>query len=296
MGRKKKKNKRPFKHKFNVINKWDEKFDRDTILYNLGFKNYDSYIASDLWRKDIRPKVKKKYEGVCQSCKIKMQGNGVTQVVHHRKYTEANMGGESLDGLILVCKKCHDSAHQINFAGTKYIRSLVETNDELDRPKQPRTEQIKKQKAKKASKKLITPEKKLKTKDSIYGRVVTYRQWKRYGLAKCRVIGCNKRVGKRNNAEKSICRICREKAEPKRKAYREQHLESRKKLEMVSCEGCDIQILNNKYLCKACVRKFKEEYEANIEAKLEGVVSEDFIKYEFMIVEKNNKRNVEVFT
>ena len=287
MGRKKKKNKRPFKHKFNVINKWDEKFDRDTILYDIGFKNYDSYIASDLWRKDIRPKVKKKYEGVCQSCKIKMQGNGVTQVVHHRKYTEANMSGESLDDLMLVCKKCHDNAHQINFAGTKYIRSLAETNDELDRPKQPRTEQIKKPKS---SRRLTTPEEKLKTKKSIHGRVVTYRQWKRHGQAKCRVVGCDRRVGRRNKAKKSICRICREKVEPELKKRREQKLEYLKTLKMVSCEGCDIQIRNNKYLCKGCVRKFQEEYEANMEAKLEGVVSEDFIKYEFMIVEKNNHK------
>tara|TARA_Y100000356_G_scaffold45882_1_gene36122 strand:- start:82 stop:963 length:882 start_codon:yes stop_codon:yes gene_type:complete len=293
MGRKKKKNKRPFKHKFNVINKWDEKFDRDTILYDLGFKNYASYIASDLWRKDIRPKVKKKYEGVCQSCKIKMQGNGVPQVVHHRKYTEANMSGESLDGLMLVCKKCHDNAHQINFAGTKYIRSLAETNDELDRPKQPRTEQIKKSTG---NTRPTIPEEKLKTKGSPYGRVIAYRQWKRLGRAECRVVGCDRRVGRRNKAKKSICRICREKAKPELKKRKKQTLEHRKTLKMVSCEGCDIQILNNKYLCKGCVRKFQEEYEENMEAKLQGVVSEDFIKYEFMIVEKNNKRNTKVFT
>ena len=224
------------KGKRKVINNWDEKFDRETILYDMGFKSYKAYMGSTLWIREIRPQVKKKYGGVCQSCNLEMNGTNVPQVVHHREYTKAVLSGESIEGLMLVCKKCHDMAHTQIFGDTSYIRSLTETNEELDRPKAQRSKQISKyanrpRYCRQVKRKTPQTDKDgIKTKFMKCGlKVQQYRQWKKMGSNTCRVVGCDKSVGRRGRRtppSRSICKRCK-KPIKKEELSRKETLEER---------------------------------------------------------------------
>ena len=149
-GKKKKKKKRSrTRNKKKIIyNEWKQISLRQKILDEIGFDSYEEYMSSDLWRKKIRPKVKERFKGVCQSCKLEMQDKGVQQIVHHREYTKANLDGDTIEGLTLVCKTCHSRAHQYTTDEVIVIRSLEKTNEWLDKPK-PKTRTEKPRKSKK---------------------------------------------------------------------------------------------------------------------------------------------------
>ena len=220
MRKRKKRGKRKGKRK--IVSNWDEKFDRETILYDMGFKSYKAYMGSTLWIREIRPQVKKKYGGVCQSCNLEMNGTNVPQVIHHRKYTKAILSGESIEGLMLVCKQCHDEAHRQTFDSYLYIRSLKETNEELDKPKNQRSKQISKY-ANKPKYRRPTKRKAPQTDEKIqikyykrYGKYAhKFQQWKRMGLNTCRIVDCDKLVtnnggGRRKvSPRRSICKKCK---------------------------------------------------------------------------------------
>ena len=196
---KKKKNKRSRKRnkKRTVYNEWNEIPSRQKILDEIGFDSYEEYMSSDLWLKKIRPQVKEKFKGVCQSCKLEMQGKGVRQIVHHREYTKANLDGDTIEGLTLVCQSCHSRAHQYTTDEVIVIRSLEKTNEWLDKPK-PKTT-IRKTKPK-------------PTKSKGAGK---QKQWR-----KCS--GCGVRMKK-----KKLCKSCRQESRQnsKYKAHEENRVE-----------------------------------------------------------------------
>jgi hypothetical protein len=186
---KKKKNKRSRKRnkKKIIYNEWKEVSSRQKILDEIGFDSYEEYMSSDLWRKKIRPKVKERFKGVCQSCKLEMQGKGVQQIVHHREYTKANLDGDTIEGLTLVCKTCHSRAHQYTTDEVIVIRSLEKTNEWLDKPK-PKTN------IKKTKSKPIKPK-----------RVGKKKEWR-----KCS--GCGVRMKK-----KGLCKTCKQESRQRHK-------------------------------------------------------------------------------
>lgn len=72
---------------------------RNQILKRVGFKNYQDYLASDLWAK-IRARQLRKHVS-CFICR-----DPATQV-HHGKYTLLNLLGHSERDLFSVCCDCH---------------------------------------------------------------------------------------------------------------------------------------------------------------------------------------------
>lgn len=77
---------------------------RDAIIHELGFDNYAEYLKSDLWY-DIR-RTAIASQGQCRICAH--QGSLGNQLQpHHRKYTRANLRGENLEHIVVLCRKCH---------------------------------------------------------------------------------------------------------------------------------------------------------------------------------------------
>ena len=75
--------------------------ERNDFIRSLGFESYAAYLASDLWA-GIRRRVLKKSRR-CWVCKRRRRA----KQVHHERYTEANLKGESLAGLRPICPGCH---------------------------------------------------------------------------------------------------------------------------------------------------------------------------------------------
>lgn len=65
---------------------------------------YDEHMKSDYWRK-IRFQVRERDKHKCRHC-----GSGMNLVCHHITYE--NLGNESLDDLLTLCKRCHYNVHQ----------------------------------------------------------------------------------------------------------------------------------------------------------------------------------------
>jgi len=79
--------------------------ERQRNLAVLGFKEYDGYLRSALW-KSIRQQV------LCgQNC-VRCQSRRAL-ALHHSSYDLATMRGERLDTLIAVCRGCHKKAEQL---------------------------------------------------------------------------------------------------------------------------------------------------------------------------------------
>lgn len=90
---------------------------RNFVLAQYGYKDYNAYLRSDLWR-TIRAKVLLNGKCVC--------GKKPNQV-HHKTYTEANLLGETTRGLIALCGDCH---YGIEFSEERKC-SLGEANHNL---------------------------------------------------------------------------------------------------------------------------------------------------------------------
>lgn len=96
------------------------KSQRKYVLEAYGFKDYKTYLQSDLWQ-SIRSKVLK--ENPFCSCGCGAKANQV----HHKSYTEANLLGKSLRGLVAINHDCH---YEIEFAEERKT-SLGEANSRL---------------------------------------------------------------------------------------------------------------------------------------------------------------------
>lgn len=83
---------------------------RNTIVRQLGFSSYKTYLLSALW-KEIRHQILLPHTR-CRAC-----GNRATQV-HHNRYLLKDMNGTCLDHLIPVCGRCHKKA-EFNRIGSK---------------------------------------------------------------------------------------------------------------------------------------------------------------------------------
>ena len=92
---------------------------RTLALKRLGFRNYREYLRSPLWF-SIRREVLK--QRTCCSCRKRRS----TQV-HHSKYDDCTLSGESLVHLHPVCRKCHTYAERDKGRKT----TLEEANERL---------------------------------------------------------------------------------------------------------------------------------------------------------------------
>lgn len=81
-----------------------------------------AYLTSDLWA-SIRAKIL--LDGAECACGC----NRPADQVHHKIYTEANLLGTTLDGLVPLFHECH---HEIEFSGKRKV-TLAEANFELKR-------------------------------------------------------------------------------------------------------------------------------------------------------------------
>ena len=69
----------------------------------LGFQNYDDYLVSSLWKAIRRRVLQKSDRCLC--------GRRST-TVHHATYAIDVLRGDTLDGLISSCRKCHKAAER----------------------------------------------------------------------------------------------------------------------------------------------------------------------------------------
>lgn len=65
--------------------------------------SYNDYLQSDRWKR-LREQAIVRARGKCEFCGEK------AQAVHHVKYPK-NLSNDSLDNLVVVCKKCHETSH-----------------------------------------------------------------------------------------------------------------------------------------------------------------------------------------
>jgi hypothetical protein len=84
--------------------------DRDETLRRMGFKSYQHYLQSSLWR-DIRQRAIDAAQKRCVRCG-RNRGKGVTLQVHHRAYDLRTLVGGDLRSLSVVCKGCHKLAEK----------------------------------------------------------------------------------------------------------------------------------------------------------------------------------------
>lgn len=80
---------------------------RNELLARMGFPTYEAYLASPLWE-SIRVRV---YEAKGRTCLRCRQADAVE--VHHTRYDEPTLRGDTLNYLVPVCRDCHEGEHGI---------------------------------------------------------------------------------------------------------------------------------------------------------------------------------------
>ena len=103
-------------------------------LVTLGFKSYQEYLDSDLW-KSIRSKVFKVKGDACYYC-----GLPATEI-HHNRYHVRDLTGRKLKYLDPICRSCHkeieftegnkNNVLQARKAGRKKKKALVKVAKEV---------------------------------------------------------------------------------------------------------------------------------------------------------------------
>lgn len=94
---------------------------RNEILARMGFPDYQSYLASDLWA-GIRKRVLEGNGRLCCAC------HGKANQVHHSVYDERNLSGASLSFMHAICDPCH---RKIEFDGRGKIMDMKAVNNRL---------------------------------------------------------------------------------------------------------------------------------------------------------------------
>ena len=74
---------------------------RNNALLDLGFKNYQEYLHSDLWR-SIKIKLDAKGQKQCSLC------GADRQCWHHNLYTHKVLLGTRTKHIVPLCHKCHE--------------------------------------------------------------------------------------------------------------------------------------------------------------------------------------------
>lgn len=83
--------------------------ERDEILEELGYDDYRHYLKSDLWS-EIRDRVLKESGYECICCGNQKLDETLVMQIHHMVYSKENLSGESLYGLVAICRSCHVKA------------------------------------------------------------------------------------------------------------------------------------------------------------------------------------------
>lgn len=100
--------------------------ERNLLLAQLGYKNYDAYLRSSEW-KEIRAR-KLAQDPNCFGCN--RNADKATMQVHHGAYTQENLSGAALTDLWTVCSRCH---RYIEVTSHGYKRTPEQATDELRR-------------------------------------------------------------------------------------------------------------------------------------------------------------------
>lgn len=88
------------RHRISLGSGMEEYADRNALLEDFGFKNYQAYLRGGLWKSIRRDKLGVDPE--CYGC-----GKKRNLQVHHGKYTYDNLAGISAEHLYTVCRRCH---------------------------------------------------------------------------------------------------------------------------------------------------------------------------------------------
>lgn len=89
---------------------------RNALLLKMGFSSYNAYLSSELWA-EIRIIIFERDNNCCKLCNLP------AYAVHHLDYSEATLRGETFDGLVSICKKCHD---KVEFTKNGKKRTLLQ--------------------------------------------------------------------------------------------------------------------------------------------------------------------------
>jgi len=82
-------------------------------------KEYAKYLRSDKWHQ-IRERVFKERTYLCEGC-----GSLSRLQVHHSVYSKRVLDGESLNGLRVVCHKCHERIHNLKNKSKMSLRQAT---------------------------------------------------------------------------------------------------------------------------------------------------------------------------
>lgn len=91
--------------------------DRNRLVVELGYENYNDYLSSPLWA-GIRTRVLAHLNPICRLC-----GKAGKQI-HHLNYSRDTLLGKKLDGMIVLCYRCH---RKCEYKGGNVKRSLADT-------------------------------------------------------------------------------------------------------------------------------------------------------------------------
>lgn len=104
------------------MEKGDSYPSRNAVLKALGFRTYDQYLGSALWKR-VRKKVFREKGEDCCLC-----GAWATEL-HHTRYHEDDLSGKKTEEVHPVCSYCH---RQVEFDGYNK-RTLAKATAEFER-------------------------------------------------------------------------------------------------------------------------------------------------------------------
>jgi hypothetical protein len=97
---------------------------RKQILKDIGFKSYQQYLSSPLW-KTIRKHIWKRDCGICRACPNK------AKCIHHMSYSNYTFQGMAPHLLVCLCDKHHKQVHKIPEGKVELKRLLMDTLEVL---------------------------------------------------------------------------------------------------------------------------------------------------------------------
>lgn len=91
---------------------------RDTLLKRLGYPSYRAYLQSALWQK-LRRDALERDSWTCRLC-----GGRATEV-HHETYSEKLLAGRTIDGLVSICRTCHQWVEFTRFGNKRDVKRVT---------------------------------------------------------------------------------------------------------------------------------------------------------------------------
>ena len=96
--------------------------ERNELLLCLGYRNYRQYLRSDVWKRIRSEQLEK--ESNCYGCFCP------AEAVHHGRYTEENLTGQTGKDLYSICTRCHEKC-EVTQSG--YKRNPIDATRTLSR-------------------------------------------------------------------------------------------------------------------------------------------------------------------